>query len=70
MFYELVIMLITDCIIQDLIYRVSQIKENRKRLIPIIECVILCGHEELPLRGHRDSGSIIVDGKFKINKMK
>jgi len=43
---------------------VSQIKENRKRLIPIIEC------EELPLRGHRDSGSIIVDGKFKINKMK
>jgi hypothetical protein len=49
---------------------VSQIKENRKRLIPIIECVILCGHEELPLRGYRDSGSIIVDGKFKINKMK
>jgi len=42
---------------------VSQIKENRKRLIPIIECVILCGHEEFPLRGHIDSGSIIVNGK-------
>jgi hypothetical protein len=45
---------------------VSQIKENRKRLYPIIECVILCGREELALRGHKDSGKIIVDGNFLV----
>ncbi|KAF0711672.1 52 kDa repressor of the inhibitor of the protein kinase-like [Aphis craccivora] len=31
---------------------------NRSRLIPIIECVILCGQQEIALRGHRDSGKI------------
>ncbi|XP_050063320.1 zinc finger MYM-type protein 1-like [Aphis gossypii] len=38
--------------------RVEQIKENRKRLIPIIECIILCGRQEIALRGHRDAGNI------------
>ncbi|KAF0687421.1 52 kDa repressor of the inhibitor of the protein kinase-like, partial [Aphis craccivora] len=37
---------------------VEQIKENRKRLIPIIECIILCGRQEIALRGHRDAGNI------------
>ncbi|XP_029348004.1 zinc finger MYM-type protein 1-like [Acyrthosiphon pisum] len=38
--------------------RTEQIKLNRSRLIPIIECVILCGQQEIALRGHRDSGKI------------
>ncbi|XP_050064793.1 52 kDa repressor of the inhibitor of the protein kinase-like [Aphis gossypii] len=37
--------------------RAKQVQENRKRLIPIIQCVILCGREKIPLRGHRDFGS-------------
>ncbi|CAI6377563.1 unnamed protein product [Macrosiphum euphorbiae] len=41
--------------------RRAKIIENRKRLIPIIECVLLCGREEIPLRGHSDYGRIIVD---------
>jgi len=38
--------------------RTEQIKLNRSRLIPIIECVVLCGRQEIALRGHRDSGKI------------
>ncbi|KAF0706982.1 52 kDa repressor of the inhibitor of the protein kinase-like isoform X1, partial [Aphis craccivora] len=38
--------------------RTKQIKSNRSRLVPIIECIILCGRQELALRGHNDSGSI------------
>jgi hypothetical protein len=32
--------------------------ENRERLIPIIDCVILCGRQEIALRGHKDYGKI------------
>lgn len=32
--------------------------ENRKKLIPIIETIKLCGRQELALRGTCDSGSI------------
>jgi len=42
----------------------TQVEENRKRLRPIIECILLCGREELALRGHKDFGSISVDGEF------
>uniref|UniRef100_A0A2S2P594 Repressor of the inhibitor of the protein kinase n=1 Tax=Schizaphis graminum TaxID=13262 RepID=A0A2S2P594_SCHGA len=41
--------------------RMTQVEENRKRLRPIIECILLCGREELALRGHKDFGSISVD---------
>lgn len=41
-----------------LFYRVQQIKNNRQRLIPIIDCVILCGRQEIAMRGHTDSGKI------------
>jgi len=34
-------------------FRRLQIKENRKHLIPIVECIIMCGRQELALRGHR-----------------
>lgn len=39
----------------------EQVKKNRKQLVPIIQAVILCGRQEIPLRGHKDSGSIEVD---------
>lgn len=45
-------------------HRRAQVMENRKRLIPIIECVLLCGREEIPLRGHCDSGNIVVNGIY------
>ncbi|CAF3860067.1 unnamed protein product [Rotaria sp. Silwood1] len=32
--------------------------ENRKRLVPIIKTIILCGQNNIPLRGHRDDGYI------------
>ncbi|XP_060845763.1 zinc finger MYM-type protein 1-like [Rhopalosiphum padi] len=50
---------------------IAKIKENRAKLIPIIECLILCGRQEIALRGHRDSGKINVnddsinDGNFR-----
>lgn len=38
--------------------RTVQIKLNRSRLIPIIECIVLCGRQEIALRGHCESGKI------------
>lgn len=32
-----------------------------KNIIPIIEAIILCGRQNLALRGHRDSGKIEID---------
>lgn len=32
------------------------IQKNRLKLIPIIKTVILCGVQNIPLRGHRDLG--------------
>ncbi|KAF0702938.1 52 kDa repressor of the inhibitor of the protein kinase-like isoform X3, partial [Aphis craccivora] len=37
---------------------VQNIKNNRQWLIPIIDCVILCGRQEIAMRGHTDSGKI------------
>jgi hypothetical protein len=34
--------------------------ENRKRLIPIIKTIILCGQNNISLRGHRDDGELIL----------
>lgn len=51
------------------IFRLAQIEENRKRIKPIIDCIILCGREDLALRGHKDFGSINIDGKLKLNKV-
>lgn len=30
------------------------VKENKKKLIPIIKTIIFCGRHNIPLRGHRD----------------
>lgn len=42
----------------------TQVEENRNRLGPNIECILLCGREELALRGHKYVGSISVGGEF------
>lgn len=39
--------------------RTAKILQNRQNIIPIIEAVILCGIQEIALRGHRDSGKIL-----------
>lgn len=37
--------------------RMKQILENRKRLKPIIETIVFLGRQNIPLRGHSDSGN-------------
>lgn len=44
--------------------RANKIKENRQNLISIIDCILVCGRQEIALRGHRDFGAISFDGKF------
>jgi len=39
--------------------RLAQIQGNRSRLRPIIETIILCGRQNIPLRGHRDDGYVL-----------
>ncbi|XP_025192639.1 52 kDa repressor of the inhibitor of the protein kinase-like [Melanaphis sacchari] len=39
--------------------RLAQAQENRSRLRPIIETIILCGRQNIPLRGHRDDGYVL-----------
>lgn len=41
--------------------RQVEIVENRKRLIPIIKTIVLCGQNNIPLRGHRDDGHLDVE---------
>lgn len=45
--------------------RQKQAKLNRDKITPIIEAIILCGRQEMSLRGHRDSGCIKVDDSTK-----
>lgn len=42
--------------------RMAQIEENKKRLIPIIKTILLCGRQNIPLRGHRDDKNIEGEG--------
>ncbi|XP_003748679.1 52 kDa repressor of the inhibitor of the protein kinase-like [Galendromus occidentalis] len=43
--------------------REEQVKKNRQGLVPIIRTILLCGKQNIPLRGHRDDGSLsAVDG--------
>ena len=41
----------------------KQIAENRSRLKPIVETIMVCGEMNLPFRGHRDSGPLSTDAK-------
>lgn len=51
--------------------RKTQQLENRKKLLPIIRAVLLCGRQGIALRGHRDHGSLSLnmpeenDGNFR-----
>ena len=39
------------------------ILENRRKITPIIETIILCGRQGIPLRGHRDSGPLTFESE-------
>jgi len=43
-----------------------QIKQNRKRLLPIIQTIILCGRQEIALRGTNDYGPLSLDNSKPI----
>ncbi|XP_050316183.1 zinc finger MYM-type protein 1-like [Anthonomus grandis grandis] len=45
--------------------RKEQAKQNRNKTRPIIEAIILCGRQEMSLRGHRDSGALEIDDSSK-----
>lgn len=40
----------------------AQTMQNRARLVPIIKTILLHGRQNIPLRGHRDDGSLIEVG--------
>ena len=39
----------------------SQVQENRKRLIPIVKIILFLGRQNIAFRGHRDDGPILTD---------
>lgn len=51
--------------------RQLEAQQNRAKLFPIIKTIILCGRQNLPLRGHRDDRNVleqdqsINDGNFR-----
>lgn len=47
--------------------RKLKVIENRQKIKPIIEGIILCGRQEIALRGHRDHGKIDVDFESETN---
>lgn len=46
--------------------RAIQIEQNRKRLLPIIQTIILCGRQEIALRGTNDYGPLSLDNSEPI----
>ena len=40
-------------------YRLDQVQENRSRLRTSVDTVLLCGRNNIPLRGHRDDGTLV-----------
>lgn len=43
----------------------SQVSLNRLKLHPIIQTILFCGRQNIPLRGHREGSSTINPGNFK-----
>ena len=39
----------------------KQIAVNREKLKPIVEAIVMCGRQNIPLRGHRDSSAQVQD---------
>lgn len=48
--------------------RAKQVMENRKNIKPIIEAISMCGKQDLALRGHRDSGRLVVEKSESTNE--
>lgn len=47
--------------------RAIHIEQNRKRLLHIIQTIILCGRQEIALRGTSDYGPLSLDNSEPIN---
>ncbi|XP_065660162.1 52 kDa repressor of the inhibitor of the protein kinase-like isoform X2 [Hydra vulgaris] len=45
--------------------RKRQIVENRERITPIIESIIFLARQNIPLRGHRDDGELLINSSSK-----
>jgi len=43
----------------EIINRLKQIKENRSRLLPIVDTIITMGKQNIPFKGHRDDGYLL-----------
>ncbi|KAJ4426412.1 hypothetical protein ANN_27226 [Periplaneta americana] len=39
------------------------VRENRMKLVPIVKTIILCGRQNIPLRGHRNDGAIDLESE-------
>ncbi|KAG0420159.1 hypothetical protein HPB47_003636, partial [Ixodes persulcatus] len=51
--------------------RLQQVKENRRRLVPIVESIIFLGRQNIAFRGHRDDGALLQrenEGSLASNK--
>lgn len=48
--------------------RAKQVMENRRNIKPIIEAIMLCGRQDLALRGHKDSGQLVVEKSENTNE--
>ncbi|KAL4090569.1 hypothetical protein QTP88_025375 [Uroleucon formosanum] len=53
----------TDIITSTSLENKKQAEENKKKLISIFETVILCGHQQIALRGKNETGKI-ADGSM------
>ena len=42
----------------------KQIQKNRERLRSIVDAIILCGRQNIPLRGHRDDSKYLLDSSL------
>ena len=45
----------------------NRIRQNREKLKPVLKTVILCGQENIPLRGHRDDSQHHPSGEVLAN---
>nr|CAI5842470.1 unnamed protein product [Callosobruchus analis] len=48
--------------------KTKQAEENRRKIKPIINTIILCGRQGIPLRGHKDYGPFDVDAEPQENE--
>jgi len=47
--------------------KAREVMKNHKNIIPIIEAIILCGRQNLALKGHRESRKILTCSDSEIN---